>query len=563
MLALRTLGTACTVLVAAVAPMASCRDSGDLLAPPLQAGSAGDGAEDPSVNGVEPNSSRRGVTLDITVGGSGFDPGSVVSLELQGVPATSITTNTTTYVTSTKLIANITIAVDADTGKYDVTVTNLRGRKGVGVELFDVVYELVDVGVIGGTWSVARAINERGHVVGTSCTQNCRSHAFFWSESGGIEDLGTLPGYTRSGAYGINDRGQVLGKVVCPMSDPGCGAGSAEVVLWKKTGGQWTVTRLGISASLSDEGDINNSGQFVTMGGLYALSGGARGGRRAFLRSGNAAEGPPRAAVRVPLPPLDLPPAVIFAKAINDLGVVAGYSVSNSEGGTAEAVIWFRDQSWTWQILPLGHLPGDNISLPQDIGELDGLGRIRVVGNSAVAGSMGGYHPVRWTIERVLVSFRSLSQIVKIDIRTGEILWRMGGARNEFAFQSLEAAGTNQPPFAAQHGLRVTGPGSFVLLDNLGDPGASRAERYVYDAQLRSATLVGAYGLGSGVVAQLGGTTQDLPNGHLLVTYGNGGRVEEYDEDGRVVWRIDGTPGYVFRAQRIGSLYRPGAGSRR
>jgi hypothetical protein len=28
-----------------------------------------------------------------------------------------------------------------------------------------------------------------------------------------------------------------------------------------------------------------------------------------------------------------------------------------------------------------------------------------------------------------------------------------------------------------------------------------------------------------------------------------------------VVWRIEGNPGYVFRAQRIRSLYRPGGGT--
>lgn len=169
----------------------------------------------------------------------------------------------------------------------------------------------------------------------------------------------------------------------------------------------------------------------------------------------------------------------------------------------------------------------------------------------------------RDTDGNLLVSFRSLSQVVKIDTRTGEVLWRMGGARNEFSFRNLVDAGTEQTPFAAQHGLRATGPGAFMLLDNLGTPGASRAERYAYDVLSRSATLVAAYGLASGVVAQLGGTTQDLPDGHVLVSYGNGGRVEEYDPTGNVVWRIDGPAGYVFRAQRIRSLYRPGMESRR
>lgn len=156
----------------------------------------------------------------------------------------------------------------------------------------------------------------------------------------------------------------------------------------------------------------------------------------------------------------------------------------------------------------------------------------------------------------LLVSFRNLSEITKIDTVTGEVVWRMGGAGNEFAFQEARAG------FARQHGLRVTGPDRFLLLDNLGDPLESRVERYVYDPVERTARLEASYGSAPAVVASLGGTTQPLPDGRMLVSFGNGGRVEEYDADGAVVWRIE-SPGYVFRAQRIRSLYSPGTGSPR
>jgi len=39
--------------------------------------------------------------------------------------------------------------------------------------------------------------------------------------------------------------------------------------------------------------------------------------------------------------------------------------------------------------------------------------------------------------------------------------------------------------------------------------------------------------------------------------------VEEYDAAGNVMWRIEGDAGYVFRAQRIRSLYEPGVGTAR
>jgi hypothetical protein len=56
---------------------------------------------------------------------------------------------------------------------------------------------------------------------------------------------------------------------------------------------------------------------------------------------------------------------------------------------------------------------------------------------------------------------------------------------------------------------------------------------------------------------------QPLTGGRMLVSYGTSGRVEEYDALGAVQWRIQGNPGYVFRAQRIQSLYAPGVGTPR
>lgn len=158
----------------------------------------------------------------------------------------------------------------------------------------------------------------------------------------------------------------------------------------------------------------------------------------------------------------------------------------------------------------------------------------------------------------LLISFRNLSEVTKVDTRTGNIIWRMGGSRNGFTFENVAA-----PAYFRQHGLRSTGPGQFVLLDNLGEPGVSRAERYEYDVNRRTVRLVGSHSSSTGVIAQLGGTTQNLPGGRTLVSFGSGGSVEESDASGKVVWRIEGNPGYVFRAHRIRSLYTPGLGDPR
>jgi len=150
----------------------------------------------------------------------------------------------------------------------------------------------------------------------------------------------------------------------------------------------------------------------------------------------------------------------------------------------------------------------------------------------------------------LLISFRSLNEVTKVDTRTGTVLWRMGGLRNEFTFPD------SGPPFLGQHGVRAA-PGELVLLDNLGHVEGSRGERYVVDEATRSARLTGTYIPTFATRAGLGGTTQNLPGQHTLVAFGDGGVVQEYDSDGSVVWEIEGDPGYVFRAQRIRSLYHP------
>ena len=158
----------------------------------------------------------------------------------------------------------------------------------------------------------------------------------------------------------------------------------------------------------------------------------------------------------------------------------------------------------------------------------------------------------------LLASFRNLEEITKIDTRTGAVIWRLGGRRNQFAF-----LGTPMPAFVHQHGVRRFGSGELVILDNIGDPAESRAERYVLDEAARTARLAQSYGSLPRVVTQIGGSVQPLTNGRTLVSFGTEGRVEEYDTDGRVMWSIQGNAGYVFRAQRILSLYAPGVGTAR
>ena len=157
----------------------------------------------------------------------------------------------------------------------------------------------------------------------------------------------------------------------------------------------------------------------------------------------------------------------------------------------------------------------------------------------------------------ILVSFRNLNEITKIDRRTGEVLWRLGGIRNQFVIAN------GGKLFAGQHSVRSAGGGQVLLLDNVGDSVESRAERWSIDAQNGTAVLLAAKGSVPQVRTVIGGSVQMESDGRTLVSFGTEGRVEEYDAGGAVKWRIEGAPGYVFRAQRIRSLYRPGVNTAR
>jgi probable HAF family extracellular repeat protein len=69
----------------------------------------------------------------------------------------------------------------------------------------------IDLGTLGGTYSVATEVNANGQVVGYATTPgNPATHAFSWTQLGGMVDLGTLGG-TTGAATAVNANGQVVG----------------------------------------------------------------------------------------------------------------------------------------------------------------------------------------------------------------------------------------------------------------------------------------------------------------------------------------------------------------
>ncbi|MEO8578391.1 MAG: hypothetical protein ABI556_16895, partial [Gemmatimonadales bacterium] len=92
---------------------------------------------DMSVTSAAPDSATQDTTLDVTIGGSGFVAGTSAAWALGGVqdPA-QVRTNSTRFVNSRQLVANITISKSALVSKWDIVVSAAGKKGGIGTEAF-------------------------------------------------------------------------------------------------------------------------------------------------------------------------------------------------------------------------------------------------------------------------------------------------------------------------------------------------------------------------------------------------------------------------------------------
>jgi hypothetical protein len=94
---------------------------------------------DMTVSSATPDSATQDTTLDVVINGSGFVAGTVATWALAGVQdPTQVRTNSTRYVSSRQLVANITIAASATPAKWDIAVTAAGKKGGIGTETFTV-----------------------------------------------------------------------------------------------------------------------------------------------------------------------------------------------------------------------------------------------------------------------------------------------------------------------------------------------------------------------------------------------------------------------------------------
>ncbi len=142
----------------------------------------------------------------------------------------------------------------------------------------------------------------------------------------------------------------------------------------------------------------------------------------------------------------------------------------------------------------------------------------------------------------LLVSARNTSALYKIDRQSGEIVWRLGGRRSDFAMGPGTA-------FGYQHDARRRPDGTLTLFDDETPPTPARGLVLRLDEQAMTASLVAAYPHPGGLTVTSQGNLQTLPNGDVFVGWGAAPYCSEFGPGGDL--RFDATYPAAKQSYRV------------
>jgi outer membrane protein assembly factor BamB len=135
----------------------------------------------------------------------------------------------------------------------------------------------------------------------------------------------------------------------------------------------------------------------------------------------------------------------------------------------------------------------------------------------------------------LLVSARHTNAIYKLDRRTGEVLWRLGGKQSSFAMQPGAA-------FALQHDARRRADGAITLFDNVAEdlPARGRSSRALalrLDERAMTASVAREWEHSDGLLSTTQGSLQNLDGGGAFVGWGGQQPYfTEFAADGRTLF---------------------------
>ena len=224
------------MLAASAAAIFGCREGSEL---PTGSGTPelryakGRTTAGPVVSSASPAYGQRGETgKPVTITGSGFSQGATVTWERNGVPDPGIIVHSAVVVSSSRIDATISIASDAELSFYDIAVTSLDRKKGIGTETFEVT-TAQSIGTFGGNTEVSATtdLSEGVQAVGWTYDGGIR-HAFYWPDANGrMASLGS------GVANAVSADGRMIG-----------GIADGYAVTWTLAGSSWLRSRLPVSA---------------------------------------------------------------------------------------------------------------------------------------------------------------------------------------------------------------------------------------------------------------------------------------------------------------------------
>jgi hypothetical protein len=147
----------------------------------------------PTVSSTQPSYAYRGTTVDVHVIGRGFVAGAQATWLLHGVAnSAKVRTNSTTYVSSTDVVANITVSSDADLALWDVQIA-AGGKNGVGTEVSAITAGTVTVTEFISNDPAYSLRGDGGYLESTGASRyfvaECGVSSAFYSQPGGSGDV--------------------------------------------------------------------------------------------------------------------------------------------------------------------------------------------------------------------------------------------------------------------------------------------------------------------------------------------------------------------------------------
>jgi hypothetical protein len=152
----------------------------------------------------------------------------------------------------------------------------------------------------------------------------------------------------------------------------------------------------------------------------------------------------------------------------------------------------------------------------------------------------------------IIISNRAMSELIKFDRQSGEVIWRLGGPMNDFTFIDDPLFGPNR-----QHDARRLNNGNIMIFDN-GDQREvphTRVSEYQINENDLTATLVWQYTHPEEYVSLNQGCAQRLDNGNTLISWGgvsgHGQIITEIDTSNQRVLEIEYPQGsYSYKVRK-------------